>query len=94
MLKTLSGLVVVSWHGEMDVLVQVVPCDGESQVALSLSVMRCGVVHIECVKEVFGMFDVNVFHSKVVHTECKGDGSPVVLPKTGGDSTFVISVRY
>jgi hypothetical protein len=28
--KTLSGLVAVSWHGEMDLPVWVVPGDGES----------------------------------------------------------------
>ena len=94
MLKMLSGLVAVSWHGDMDLLVWVVPCDGESQVAFPLPVMRCDVVHVECLKEVFGMFDANVIHSKVIHTEWKDDGSPVMLPKTGGDSALVISVLY
>ena len=92
MLKTLSGLVAVSWHGEIDLLVWVVPCDGESQVAFSLPVMQCGVVHIQCLKEVFGMLDADVFHSKIIHTECERDGLPVVSPKTGGDSALVISV--
>jgi len=40
------------------------------------------------------MFDADVFHSKIIHTECKGDGSPVVLPKTRGDSALVVPVRY
>ena len=91
MLKLLSGLVAVSWNGEMDLLVWVVPCDGEFHIAFPLPVMRCGVVHIECLKEVFGMFNADVFHSKVIHTECKRDGSPVVRPKTGGDSALGIS---
>ncbi len=38
------------------------------------------------------MFNADVFHSKVIHTECKQDGSPVVCPKTGGDGALLISV--
>ena len=40
------------------------------------------------------MFDADVFHSKIVHTECKGDGSPVMLPKTRVDSALVVPVCY
>ena len=49
-LKSLSGILAVPWHGEMDLLVWVVPCDGEAKVAFPLPVMRCGVVHVECLK--------------------------------------------
>lgn len=38
------------------------------------------------------MLDADVFYSKVIHTECKQHGSPVVRPKTGGDSALLISV--
>ena len=70
-LKSLSSLVAVPWHGQMDLLVWVVPCDGETEVAFPLPVVRCGIVHVECLKEVFGMFYANVLHSKVIRTEYK-----------------------
>jgi hypothetical protein len=71
MLKTLSCFFAVSWHGEMDLVLWEVPSDGEFQVVLTLPVMQCFIVLVECVEGMICMFDAYIHHSKIIHVECE-----------------------
>jgi len=51
---TFSSFVAISWHEKMDLVLRVVPCYGEDQVALTVLVMGCFILLIECLEQVIG----------------------------------------
>ena len=90
--ENIDMLFSVAGHGDVYATVCVVPFDGESDVSFTFPFMGCFVVFIDGGEEVFGMFLSNVFHSKIVDTESKADGAPVMFPETGVE--FALSVSF
>ena len=55
MMELLSSFVAISWHEKMDLVLRVVPCYGEDQVAFTVLVLECFILLIECLERVIGM---------------------------------------
>ena len=45
-----------------------------------------------CVDEMIGVFFAHIFHTKVIDTEGKTDGSPIMRPETGVDCALVVAI--
>ena len=52
------------------------------------------VVLLEGMQEVFSMLALGVLDAEVINDEDKHDWPPFMMPKAGGCSTLVVSVRF
>ena len=60
-------------HGDMHLPVGIVPGNSEAKVSRALPILRCLIVGVQCVQQVLCMFFFNVFDTKIINTEGKGD---------------------
>ena len=67
-------------HGDMDIVVDVVPVDIHSEIACAAPVLGAFVVFFQDAGEVLVVFMANVFDAKVVYAECEGYRAKIVSP--------------
>ena len=91
-MEPLPSFFAVAGHGEADGTVVVVPIQGEPDVSSPLPIHGDVIVAFECVDEVIGVFFSHIFHTEVIDTESKTDGSPIKRPETGVDFALVVAV--
>ena len=91
-MEALSSFFAVARHGEADEMVAVVPMQGKPNVASPLPIRGNFIVAFKCVDEMIGVCFANIFHTEVIDTEGKADGSPIMCPETGVDFALVVAV--
>ena len=71
-LEVLKGFADRVGHGDVDLIVRVIPIDGKSAV-LAFRWVNCdGLIILECVEEVGGVVGGNEFYSKVIYSDVEG----------------------
>ncbi len=80
MLESNECLRYIIKHGDMDILVDVVPVNIHFEIACTAPVLGAFVVFFQDAKEVLNVFTANVFDAEIVNTECEGYRAKVVLP--------------
>ena len=91
-MEALPSFFAVARHGEADETVAVVPMQGKPNVASSLPIHGDFIVALKCVDEMIGVCFATIFHTKIINTEGKADGSPIMCPETGVDFALVVTV--
>ena len=91
-METPPSFFAVAGHGEADGTVVVVPMQGKPDVAAPLPIRGDVIVAFECVDEMIGVFFSHIFHTEVIDTEGKTDGSPIMRPETGVDCALVVAI--
>jgi hypothetical protein len=91
-MEALPSFFAVARHGEADKMVVVVPMQGKPNVALPLPIHGDFIVAFKCVDEMIGVCFANIFHTEVIDTEGKADGSPIMCPETGVDFALVVTI--
>ena len=76
----------------MDVVLLVVPVQGDADVLFAIPFGSYFVVVFQCPLEMQRMFLANVLESKVINYECELDEAPIVLPDTWNQ--FALSVDH
>ena len=69
MVETNQGIVDVAWHGKVDLVLGVVPIEGEAKVFPAGPILRNLIVRLECRNEVVSVFFANVFDPEIVHNK-------------------------
>ena len=90
-MKLLHGFCAVSQHGDMHLSVGIVPGNCEAKVSRALPVLRYLIAGVRCVQQVLCMFFSNIFDTKIVNREGKGDRSPVMFPIARGSCTLLVT---
>ncbi len=67
-------------HGDMDIVVDVVPVNIHSEIACAAPVLGAFVVFFQDAREVLNVFTANAFDAKVINTECERYRAKIVLP--------------
>ena len=67
----------------MHLFTLVIPLNGESTVSFPFFFDQALIIFLDCLQQVLDVFLTNVFDSKIVDDQCKGDGSPFVFPQPG-----------
>mmetsp|Transcript_14926 Transcript_14926/g.34660 ORF Transcript_14926/g.34660 Transcript_14926/m.34660 type:complete len:283 (+) Transcript_14926:1156-2004(+) len=76
----------------MDLALEVVPLEVNTDVFLALPIFCNFVVGLENVDEVLCVFLANILHSEVINDEGELDGSPLVEPEAVDDGALVVAV--
>jgi hypothetical protein len=66
MVVTLKEFFDVAWHGDVDVFVFVVPLEGDTTVQFAFPIDVQGVMFLEGIEKVVGMFFANIFNAKII----------------------------
>ena len=81
-LEALQVFVDVVGHGDVDVVLWVVPIYGQSEVLATKWVDSDGLMLLECINEVGGVGGGKEFDAKVVYIKGEGGGKGGMCPKS------------
>ncbi len=76
-----EGRLNITWHGEVDSTVLVVPFKGDAAVQGTFPVGGCGVVRVEGCEQVFSVLLSHIFYAKVVDDEREANRPGVMFPE-------------
>ncbi len=82
----------VVWHGQMILVLVVVPIQCYPGVLFACPNARKFVVFFKCVLEMLCMFFASIFHAKVIDNQCELYWACVVFPKATYQLAFLVSV--
>ena len=82
----------VVWHGDVDLLVFVVPINRQADVAAAFPLMADGAVLFDGLHEMLGASGAHVLDAEVVHNQAETDWPPIMFPKTQADLALSVSV--
>ncbi len=92
MLKTFECFGDIVKHGDVDSLFRVIPVAVHAKIPLTIPIVQALVVLAEDGGKVFGVFAVDKFDYKIVHTKCEQYGPIVVSPEAWCVGTLVVAV--
>ena len=81
MLEAFQGFADGFGHGDGDVVLWVVPIDGQSSVLAARWVDGDVLMLLECIEEVVGIVSGKEFYAQVVYSKGEGSGKGIIGPK-------------